>query len=356
MRWPRTGGSPQDCNGRELVTSAPAPHLQTLMTAQQYIQAELDKLRIPVDLPKPKNEAEVIEAVYHLLTSKKFRKYALSEAYAKHVKDSVCASVAANEPIKIIFFGGCYKLWRLDEAPEADWAELFAYMYFTRWLKSICAIYKPGVWFDFLLDDYIIPRLNNVSEADVETCRASRDIVLDFIKPYQPGNLNMTHTSAGSLFATRKDYEDSLERALKQVADSLPGGLPELSEAEAVSIELNTRATPEQLADPRWREKVELLHSSYYVARDETGYYAPETHKIVAFTQPFAPGRPLAVGSTKDTVVKYWVGVGVLRPRDGSFRQIVLTPKQLATARFDWQDVRIDGLEGKNFSRIRILR
>jgi len=326
------------------------------MTAQEYILTELDQLKAPVKavLP-PKNQDELADAVLKLLTSKKFRKYALSEEYAKHVKDSVYACVAANEPIKIVFFGGCYKLWRLDEAPQADWAELFAYMYFTRWLKPICAIYKPGVWFDFLLDDYIVPRLNNVSEADVETCRASRDMVLTFMKPYQPSNLNMTHTSEGSLFATRKDYEDSLERAIKEMSDSLPGGLPILSEAEAASVELNTHATPEQLADPKWREKVELLHSSYYVARDGTGYYAPETHKIIAFTQPFAPGKPLAVGSTKDTVAKYWVGVGVLKPKDGSFRQIVLSPSQLKYAQFEWQPLELSGLNGKNFSKIRVI-
>ncbi len=329
------------------------------MTPQEYIQSELDRLKAPVAdtlQPQPRTQDELADSVLKLLTSKKFRKYALSEEYAQYVKDSVNACIAANEPIKIVFFGGCYKLWRLDEAPEADWAELFAYAYFTRWLKPICAVYKPGVWFDFLLDDYIVTRLNNVSEADVQACRASRDKVLDFIKPYQPSNLNMTHTGEGSLFKSREEYDDSLERAIKQLADSLHGGLPELNEAEAAAVELNTHATPEQLADPKWREKVELLHSAYYMARNETGYYAPETHKIIAFTQPFAPGKPLAVGSTKDTVAKYWVGVGVLKPKDDGYRQLVLSPSQLANAAFDWQEMDIKGLEGKNFKKIRVVK
>ncbi len=325
------------------------------MTAQDYIQSELDRLQAPLDIPQPKNAQELADSIFKLLTTKKFRKYALSEEYAQHIKDSVNDCVAANEPIKIVFFGGCYKLWRLDEAPEADWAELFAYMYFTRWMKPICAIYKPGVWFDFLLDDYIVPRLNNISEDDIEAYRASRDSILNFIKPYQPSNLNMTHTSEGSLFASKKEYEDSLERAIKQLADSLPGGLPELGEAETASVELNTHATPEQLADPKWREKVELLHSAYYMARNETGYYAPETHKIISFTQPFAPGKPLAVGSTKDTVAKYWVGVGVLKPKDGSFRQFVLSPRQVEDARFTSEVISIAGLGGGNFKKIRVL-
>lgn len=333
-----------------------ASHLQNTMTPQEYIQSELEKLKAPIDVPRSQTQDELVDSILKLLTSKKFRKYALSEEYAKHVKDSIAACVAANEPIKIVFFGGCYKLWRLDEFPEADWAELFAYMYFTRWLKPICEIYEPGVSFDFLLDDYIVPRLNNISEADVKAYRVSRDMILNFIKSYQPHNLTMTHTSEGSLFKSRKEYEDSLERAIKQLTDSLPGGLPELNEAEAASVELNTKATPEQLADPKWREKVELLHSAYYMARNETGYYAPETHKIIAFTQPFAPGKPLAVGSTKDTVAKYWVGVGALKPKDNNFRQLVLSPSQVEDAKFGWKAAVLPGLSGKNFSKIRVLK
>lgn len=325
------------------------------MTPQNYIQSELDRLKAPANASEPKTQDELADCIFQLLTSKKFRKYALNDEYSAHVKNSIKASIAANEPIKIVFFGGCYKLWRLDESPESDWAELFAYMYFTRWVKPICAVYKPGVWFDFLLDDYIVPRLNNISENDVRAYRTSRDNVLDFIKPYQPSNLKMTHTSEGSLFASREEYERSLERAIKQLSDSLPGGLPKLNEAEAASVTLNTHATPAQLADPQWREKVELVHSAYYLARNETGYYAPSTNKIIAFTQPFAPGRPLAVGSTKDTVAKYWAGVGVLKPHDDNYRQFVLSPKQLEAAKFSWQNLALPGLTGKNFSKIRVL-
>jgi hypothetical protein len=47
-------------------------------------------------------------------------------------------------------------LWRIDEAPEADFAELFSSMYYVKWLKPVCEIYKPGVWFDFFVDDLIL--------------------------------------------------------------------------------------------------------------------------------------------------------------------------------------------------------
>lgn len=331
-----------------------APHLQT-MTAQEYIESSLEQLAMPVEVVDNINASNINEILFRLLTTKKFRKYSLNDDYVAHIKKSIAASIEANEPIKVVFFGGCYKLWRLEESPEADWAEVFAYMYYTQWLKPICAVYKPGLWFDFLLDDYIVPRLNNISEEDVESYRASRDAVLSFVRPFQPANLTLTHTGEGSLFTSREQYETSLDRSVSELAKTFPNGLPQLSEAERASVELNTRVTPEQQRDPLWREKVELLHRAYYLARNETGYYAPETNKIIAFTQPFAPGRPLAIGSTKDTVAKYWAGAGALKKTVNAYRPLVLSPKQLSGTESTWENTTFPQLSGKNFSRVRVV-
>jgi hypothetical protein len=325
------------------------------MTAQEYIELKLRELKEPRDLPRPQNQDELINTIFGLLTSKKFRKYSLTPEYSTHIRNSIIENVKSNQPINVTFLGGSYKLWRLGEAPESDWAELFACMYYTRWLKDICSIYEPGAWFDFMLDDVIVARLNNLDEADVSAYRESRDKVLSFLKPYQPANLKMTITGVGSLFESHQVYESKLEKALQDLTATLPGGIPELSDAQLATTELNTKATPEQLKDPKWREKVELLHMAYMNTKGATGY-STASNKIRAFTQPFPNGTCIAVGSTKDSVAKFWVGVGSLKPREDGFRQIILSPKQLAAADFEWQEVSIDKLSGKNFSRIRVLK
>ena len=325
------------------------------MTAQDYIQSALQQLKEPLSLPQPKTEEELIDAIFRLVTSKKFRKYSLTEEYSDYIRNAITENVQTGAPINLTFLGGCYKLWRLDEAPEADWAELFAHIYFSRWAKPICAIYKPGVWFDFFLDDIIVPRINNLTENDVETYRASRQNILDFLKPYQPDNLKMTLTGVGSLFKSRQDYEKQLEDSIKKMSSELPGGLPELSDAQLATVALNVKAKPDQQADPKWREKVELVHSAYMVVKGNTGY-STQTNKIRVFTQPFSNGTCIAVGTTKDSIAKFWAGVGVLKPRDDSFRQIILSPKQLEEAKFGWQETKLSGLSGKNFSRIRVLK
>jgi hypothetical protein len=325
------------------------------MTAQEYIESALQQLQEPVVLPQPQTQNEMAEAIFLLVTSKKFRKYSLTAEYAAHIKNSIKENVQAGKPINLTFLGGCYKLWRLDEAPETDWAELFAHIYYTRWVKPVCAIYEPGVWFDFFLDDVIVSRINNLPESDVEAYRTSRQEVLDFLKPYQPNNLNMTLTGTGSLFESREVYEAKLEQNIKKLASELPGGLPKLTDAQLATTALNVRATPEQLADPQWREKVELVHCAYMIVKRATGY-STSSNKIRVFTQPLPNKNCIAVGTTKDSIAKFWAGVGALQPRDGSFRQVILSPKKLEAAEFDKQDIKLNNLLGKNFSKIRVLR
>ncbi len=324
------------------------------MTAQEYIESKLKELSQPYELPMPRNTDDMGKTIFQLLTSKKFRKNSLTPQYTEHIRGAIKENVANNTPINITFMGGCYKLWRLKESPECDWAELFALMYYSQWVKSVCTIYQPGVWFDFMLDDFIVAKLHTASEADVTTYRAGRDQLLEFLKPYQPKNLHMTNTGISTLFESAEDYESKLAAAHTQLQSELPNGILEIDDKALATIELNANAKPEQKSDPRWREKIETLHAAYMRIKNATGYSTMST-KIRAFNQPFPDGTCIPVGSTKDSIVKFWVGVGVLQPRDANYRQLVLSPSQLEQASFNFEDVNISSLLGKNFTTIRVL-
>ena len=328
-------------------------HLQN-MTAQDYIESKLKELRQLVELPVPRNTDDMEQAIFQLLTSKKFRKYSLTPKYADHIRRAIKENVANSAPINITFMGGSYKLWRLRESPECDWAELFALMYYSQWVKSVCTIYQPGVWFDFMLDDFIVAKIHTASEDDVAIYRAGRDQLLKFLKPYQPKNLQMTNTGISTLFESTEDYEAKLAAAHKQLQSELPNGILEVDDKTLATIELNANVKPEQKSDPQWREKIETLHAAYMRIKGATGYSTMST-KIRAFNQPFPNGTCIPVGSTKDSVVKFWVGVGALQPRNFSYRQLVLSPRQLEQASFNFEDVYVANLNGKNFTKIRVL-
>src|SRR5476649_601064 len=187
------------------------------MTAQAYIQAKLEDLQQPLSLAKAGDDEQLSEAVFKAVMSKKFRKYSVVPEATKNIKAAIKANVENKEPVKFTLPFGAYKLWRLDETPEADWAELFAMMYFTKWLKPICEIYEPGVWFDFFSDDVIVPKLNNISVDDLKAYNKSFHELLDFIKPYQPKNLNMTLTRVIDRYDNEADFETEFEQQLQDM-------------------------------------------------------------------------------------------------------------------------------------------
>lgn len=324
------------------------------MTAQDYIQSKLDELKKPLGLRRPQDTDELIEAIFRALMSKKFRKYSANEALQAQVREAIKINVEKNEPINVTFLHGAYKLWRLEETPEADWAEFFSLMYYSSWVKPICEIYEPGVWFDFFVDDYIIERLDNIPKSDIEAYIASYQSVIDYLKDYQPANLKMTITTVGGQFPSEETFDKSLQSSLEKLTAETLGGLPVLNDAQQAMVELNTKATKEQLEDPQWQEKVFHLHNAYMSTKAEPGYHKGRPEKIMAFTQPLPSGATISVGTTKSSIMKFWVGVGVLEPKADSYKQVILSPNQLENLKYDWQDVDM-GIKGKNFNKIRVV-
>jgi len=320
------------------------------MTAQNYIQEQLEKIKKPLGLSKL-DGVQLSEEIARLVLSKKFRKYAVSQEQIDYIKSAIKICITENKPIQMTFGFGGYKLWRLDEFPEVDWAELFALMYFTNWLKPICEIYKPGIWFDFFSDDVIVPILNNITVDDTRAYQKSFNKLLDFLKQYQPRNLNMTFNRVGDQYDSETKFQEDLEIQIRRLEQRLDGGLPALSATDRATLELNVRTTPEQRQDPKWREKVQLIHDGFTAVIGRRPYYrVPDKFNVI--TTP-SDGK-LSVGTTKNSIIPFWIGVGVLKRFDGFMKQTIYSPKQINDGKFDFEPINIVGLDGKNFKKIRI--
>jgi len=298
------------------------------------------------------SEKDIINYIIKAILSKKFRKFKATPEYISHIHEVVENSVKNNLPIKFSFPFGAYKLWRLEETPEVDWAELFTLMYYARWLKPIAAVYKPGVIFDFCSDEIIVERLNNIPKSDTEIYAKSFDMLLDFLKKYLPENIKFTVTPIRSLY-TPEEFEEDLKDKINKLEEKF-GGLPVLGEKEKRMTELNVRLRAGQDADPFWREKTELLHQAYYIVNKRRPYNrAPD--KIFVWVTSTKDGRSVSIGTTKTSIAKFWVGVGVLGKKDNSYIEYILSPSQLEKSDFLFEPISIDGLVGKNFSKIRVL-
>lgn len=318
------------------------------MTAKEFIEYKLNELK-PKDRTIPKEELG--DFIFKTVMSKKFRKFAVTpEDYLLHIKGAIENSIKNNLPIKFIFPFGGYKLWRLKETPEADWAELFTLMYFAKWLKPIVEAYEPGVWFDFSSDDVIVERMNNIPKGDTGSYAKSFDMIISFLRKYLPENMKFTMTPVSSYY-TPEEFEEELKDKISKMEKEL-GGLPLLDERHKRMVELNVKLKQNQDSDPLWREKVELIHQSYYTVSRRRAYNRSK-EKILAFCTSM--DNCVAVGTTKSSVAKFWPGAGALKREGGSYQERVLSPSQIESEKSTLESISIEGLNGKNFKEIRIL-
>jgi len=321
-----------------------------MVTPQEYITSRLQSLK---DTPEITAPDDLKEFIFQTIMSKKFRKFSVAPEYITHIRGVIDTAVANNTPIKFIFPFGAYKLWRLAETPEPDWAELFTLMHNSRWLMPIAKVYKPGVHFDFISDDVIIERLNNIPKCDTETYMRSFRAVVDFLVKYIPSNLKFTLTSVSSLYPTIEDFEAELTKKIVKRREEF-GETASIDEEARRSVELNVKLRPSQADDPFWRERVEFMHQAYrMVSLRRPYYYAKDT--IFAFCMRLRGDKCVSIGTTKTSVAKFWVGVGALKPEADRFREYVLSPSQLETAKFNEVPISISSLTGRNFRRIKIL-
>ena len=314
---------------------------------ETYILNELKKLS---QVKSETLEQNIEHEIFMSFKTKKFRKYHANDALLKSIQDAINYNVSNNYPINITFLQGCYKLWRLKESPKADWAELFALMHYATWVKPILSIYKPGVIFDFYVDDLIMERISNYKREELLSYQHSFQKVMDFISAYCPNNLSIKITTVSSRFSDEADFWKKLSIAIEKQENI------KLDESITSMIDLNYRPSHNETLDNFQREKLMQIHNAHS-GMEERLKYREEKGKILAMPHHYnGSDTRIFVGSTKDSIVKYWIGVGALKIKGGTFLPTVLSPKQLFNAKFSTQKVEIRGLEAKNFKIIRVLK
>lgn len=318
------------------------------MTSQEYILERLRGLTAKKPTQLFASQTELVDFLYKATISKKFRKYHVNPEYQKHIRSAIEYNVKNNEPIKIVLVFGGYKLWRLDEAPEPDWAELFSMIYYAYWIKPIADNYKPGVWFDFYSDDIIVRTIDNIPEQDTEAYIKNFCHLLDFLKSFLPRNIKFTLNRVGEQYDSYQTFQNDLNEKTKKIKNKQKP----LNQEQETTLELNVKLTSEQKKDPKWKEKVSLVHDAYTLVEKRRPYYrAPD--KIIAITRP--ANNSIAVGTTKTSVVKFWIGVGALQKKANTFIETILSPSQLEATKYGWSTISIPDLKNKNFQKIRII-
>ncbi|MDB5182616.1 MAG: hypothetical protein JWO47_400 [Candidatus Saccharibacteria bacterium] len=322
------------------------------MTAQEHIELTLQTLKEPIII-EDIGSSSLEDAIYAKVMSKKFRKLKADEDAIAVAKKAIKLSVEQKKPIKFNLIFGGNKLWHFDEAPEIDWAELFATIYLLRWVKSVASVYEYGVEFEFYSEDVVLQNMNNLPKEETDQYSETFQAMLTWLQQYIPSGVHVIYKRYGDDYENEDEYLAELEEAKAKVMQELGGKLPELNEHQRHATELNVRLSPGQADDPLWREKAELIHQSIERTKTMERYIYDPT--MIPSSPMYFKGC-ITTGSTKKSYGKFWVAVGALEPKGEEFSEIILTPKQLAAAEFEWEDVNIEGLPGKNFKKVRILK
>jgi len=120
-------------------------------------------------------------------------------------------------------------------------------------------------------------------------------------------------------------------------------------------IELNYRPIPEKKLGDFWKEEIIRIHDAYS-SMETRLKYREEKGKILAMPHHYRGSESrLFIGSTKDSIVKYWIGAGALRTNDKGFSRTVLSPSQIENTKFSIHNVKIRDLDARNFTSIRVL-
>lgn len=321
------------------------------MKPSKYIHDELNKLKELKSIVVPKEQ--LIELVIAKILSKKFRKYAVDDAFKGHVKKVVNTAVTNNEPVEMVWVFGGYKLWRMPTSPLVDWGELFSMIYFAKYAKTIAEIYTPGVVFDFYSDDVIVSRMDNIPQEDIDRYLESFRELLNFVSPYLPSNVKLTYHRVAEQYAPG-EFDKELELNIENLKKEIPGGLPKMDEVKNALVTLNVKLKPGQDKDPLWKEKVLLVHDAYARSSKRRPYYRNEKKIMVVNT---SLSGALAIGTTKSSVAKFWCGLGVLEKRGDKYFEKILSPSQYENLKDKLKmiKVKIERLKSNNFREIGII-
>jgi hypothetical protein len=299
--------------------------------------------------------------LFKLITRKKFRKWKLPDLAQERIDKVLDFCIINKEPIIFRFRFGGYKLWQLKSAPEADWAEFFAIAYYCEYLAPIIATHTGGVKLIYVLEGSGIQQMNNLSDFEMDAYYKSfENLCSEFLK-YTPKNFFIEVVRHDSLFNSGEDFNkefkakiDEIERTWKEIQS--PIYLENILKTATLNIKWNGVEGLTMISEKEKQEKIErsaVMHDALVGMPTIRAFSDKNPRTILVFTTPLP--KVISIGMTKLSVVKFWVGNGVLEKRDGIYLDHIVSPNQIEKIKdLSFNEFPINLIPGKNFSTIKV--
>ncbi|MDQ3076876.1 MAG: hypothetical protein M3Q63_02385 [bacterium] len=301
------------------------------------------------------------EFLFKLITRKKFRRWKLPDLARERIDTTLDFCLTHNEPIIFRFRFGGYKLWQLKSAPEVDWAEFFSIAYYSEYLAPIIATHPVGVKLIFVLEDVGIQKMNNISKTDMDSYYESfKRLCVEFEK-YIPENFSIQVVRHGSLFNTIEDFEQEFRNKIMEIEETWkekqsPEYLKSILKAAALNIKWDGVVDLTKISNEDKQKKIEqsaMMHDALVDMPTIRAFSDKNPRIILIFTTPLP--KVISIGMTKASIVKFWVGNGVLEEQNGKYLDHILSPSQIEKIKeVSFKEIPINLIQGVNFFMIKL--
>ncbi len=338
---------------REILTHSTNVHLQNrLENCARYDLTAQDRIAMQV---KPFNTF-----LFDKITSGKYRKKALTGSAEERTKTAIEINTRERNPIQFVLPFGGYKLHSLKSAPRVDWAEFMAIAYYSNWVAPIAAAYGPGVTFTFASSQAIMERANNIPKKDTDAYLASFRELLESFNENSPNNVRFEIRDVSDLYQPN-ELQEELSQHVAETRVEYANGSRTVNEQRFNSALLNIQWQGaedwSQLDNEAVTEKIVesniLIDAFGKLKKKREIFRGP--NKIIVYPDEY--NDAIALGTTKNSTVKFWVGKGVLEEKkDGGFSDRILSPKQAQEAKEHATKVKTDLINMPNFKTIKIVK
>jgi len=334
------------------------------MSPQQYLEDELKKCAwhdLSSQEKKSVKDIGLKNFLFGQITRKRFRRWKLPDLARERIDRALDFCISMQKPLLFRFRFGGYKLWRLESAPEVDWAEFFALAHYSEYLAPIIAAHAPGVKLLFMSDDVFVERLDNVPPSDTEAYYESFKKLCAAFKRYAPENFSMEMKRHSALFNSKEELDGEFDVKMKELEASWrkkqdPEKLKNALTTSALNIKWDGVRDLTKLSDKEKQSMIErsaIMHDALVQLPTIRSFSDQNPGMISIFTTPFP--SVVAIGTTKTSVAKFWVGSGILEDRAGRYFDHIISPSQIEKLRDSTlKEIPIDLIPLKNFSTIKV--
>ncbi len=279
--------------------------------------------------------------IEQLIFRKPYRKWKAGDVLKERVPQAIAHTVSHHQPLTFRYWFGGYKLWRFKSAPRIDWAEFFSLAYYLEYLAPIAAAHPYGVVLQFCSDEYFVEQLNNIPQSDTQAYTQSFKELIALFRTYLPPSVSIEYSLNRNALGSEELFTSRFQEVVSQLRPGWESRrTPDELERDLASSWLNIRfdgggsVDLSHLTYVQQREKALeslLLHDALGVFENPLIVDAHKDNSISIFAIAFPDS--LGLGTTKNSMVKFWVGTGVLERVNDTFKERILSFRQYDEAK-----------------------